>query len=109
MEDPTLDMIRESWFHLRPLMQAYINRPSVSTEKEVADEMIKFDTIIRGNFHGAISLFRESLAAEKWNHCQAKTELNNLKAELSRVYKTLPASPVLSSIQSPIEMGEESE
>ena len=94
---PRLETIRHAWEYLRPLMQQFIRRPDSATlEKEVSEEIYKFDAILKGDLNATIMLFRDSIYHVKREHEDTKAELQHLQQNLDTLYrsnKMLPHSP----------------
>lgn len=94
---PRLETIRHAWEYLRPLMQQFIRRPNPDLERQVTEEIYKFDSILKGDLHATIMLFRDSLYNEKRLHEDTKAELEHLQDNLDDLYranKMLPHSPL---------------
>jgi hypothetical protein len=78
-------------------------------QKVLVDEVMKFDTILKGDLQNVVALFRETVYEEHKAHDRTKTELERLHAEHERLHAelkrlTLPKSPSLTSrLPSPIQ------
>ena len=96
--NPELETIRDAWAHLRPLIHHLVNQPSPQVQKLLVEEVIKFDTILKGDLQNVVALFRETVYEEHKAHDRTKTELERLRADHERMYAelkrlTLPKSP----------------
>jgi len=114
---PCLETIRDAWEHLRPLIHHQVNQPSHAVAKALVEEVIKFDTILRGDLQNVVALFRETVHEEGKAHDRTKAELQRVRAEQERLHKelkrlTLPKSPqqraVNGHMPSPIEHEDDS-
>jgi hypothetical protein len=114
---PCLETIRDAWEHLRPLIHHQVNQPSHVVAKALVEEVIKFDTILRGDLQNVVALFRETVHEEAKAHDRTKGELDHLRKEHERMHKelkrlTLPKSPQQRSMNarmpSPIEPEDDS-
>ena len=100
MSYPCLETIRDAWEHLRPLIHHQVNQPSHAVAKALVEEVIKFDTILKGDLQNVVALFRESVHEQHTAHDRTKTELERLRKEHEHLHKelkrlTLPKSPLL--------------
>ena len=98
--NPSIETVKEAWLFLRPLLHTLITRPSAVAAKEVSEEVIKFDTILRGDLQNIVALFRDTVDSEKRAHEDTKKELTRLNHSINRVYRpkvALPDSPMFGS------------
>jgi hypothetical protein len=107
MPTPCLETIRDAWEHLRPLIHHQVNQPSHIIAKALVEEVIKFDTILKGDLQNVIALFRETVYEEHKAHDRTKEELERLRADQARLYKelkrlTLPRSPPIKARDEPL-------
>ena len=98
---PSLETIQESWLCLRPLLHNLLIRPTPALVKEVSEEMIKFDTMLRGDLQGVIALFRDTIQYEKEAHEETKQQLKQLTNNLNKARRVLPESPNLTNYDEP--------
>jgi hypothetical protein len=107
MPAPCLETIRDAWEHLRPLIHHQVNKPSPAVEKALVEEVIKFDTILKGDLQNVIALFRETVYEEHTAHDRTKGELESLRKEHERLHRelkrlTLPRSPPMKGRDEPL-------
>jgi len=76
-----------------------MHRPTPLTEKEATEEIIKFDTILKGDLHSLIALFRDTAQREKKAHEETKQELQRVSDALYKARIMLPESPILSAFE----------
>lgn len=98
---PSLETIKEAWLCLRPLLHNLLIRPTPALVKEVSEEMIKFDTILRGDLQNVIALFRDTVESEKNAHQETKRQLIMLTDNLNKARRVLPDSPNLTNYDEP--------
>ena len=96
-----IEMIHDAWYYLSPIINSHVRNPSPLTEKNLAEEMQRFEMIMRGDVHGIISLFREALEVERDAHAETKRELESVSSKLKDLHNAtifLPSSPPSSPI-----------
>lgn len=101
--NPDLETIRDAWAHLRPLIYHLVNQPSPQVHKLLVEEVIKFDTILKGDLQYVVALFRETVYEEHKAHDRTKTQLELMRAEHERMRLelkrlTLPRSPPAATV-----------
>jgi hypothetical protein len=69
--------------------------------KEVSEEMIKFDTILRGDLQNLVALFRDTVESEKNAHQETKRQLTLLTNNLNKARRVLPDSPNMTNYDEP--------
>jgi hypothetical protein len=98
---PSLETIQEAWLCLRPLLHNLMVHPTPAQVKEAFEEMIKFDTIMRGDLQNVIALFRDTVQSEKKAHEDTKRQLAQLANNLNKARRVLPESPNLTNYDEP--------
>lgn len=100
-ENISLDTIRGAWEYLLPLIYAHVNRPSKNTEKELVEEAVKFDTLLKGDLLALMTLFRDTTEEHKKKNAALKLEAEKLRHEICS-YPSYP-QPEPERFPSPIE------